>query len=151
MIHQQIDFNKINEKYGALLGDLSFMQFGICDKLLPFSKQDIETALLTQAVYCKSKGDQKATNVMVYGYMHLALFITREKYDIVKEAYLPDGLPRIKADIELKEKFFKIQDEIMSDMKKRNEHICRILGTEISDYSQLSNNNSSLFYENDKK
>lgn len=120
--------NKINEKYGALLGNLSFMWCGICDELLPFSKRDIETALLTQAINYKSKGDQESINIMVHGYIKLAMFIHREKYDIVREAYLPDGLSSIKANAELKEKFFKIQDEIMNDTKKRAEHINKVLG-----------------------
>lgn len=130
MRHQKIDFNEVNKKYGTLLGDLSFMWCGICDQLLPFSKKDIEAALLAQAIYLKSKRDQGGINLMVYGYIQLSLFIPREKYDIVKEAYLPDGFSRIKANKESKEKFFKIQDEIMNDMKKRTEHINRILDIE---------------------
>ncbi|MFA5090477.1 MAG: hypothetical protein WC510_05570 [Candidatus Omnitrophota bacterium] len=137
MTHRQIDFNKINEKYGALLEDLAFMAFGICDELLPYPKEDIESALLAQAIYAKSKGDQQALNIMVYGYMQLAVFIPREKYNIVKEAYSPDGLLKIKADAELKPSFFKIQDEITNDMKKRTEHINKILNI------QSSNNLSS--------
>jgi len=128
----QEKFNKINKAYGALIGDLSFMQFGISEELLPYSKKDIEAAMIYQAMYCKKKGDQEAINIMVYGYMQLALFIPRDKYDIVKEAYLPDGLTRIKKDAHLKEKFFKIQDEIINDMKKRSEHINSLLKIEDS-------------------
>ena len=54
-----IDLNQINHKYGALIEDTDFMFFGISDRLLPYSKQDIENALIVQGMYYKDNGDEK--------------------------------------------------------------------------------------------
>ena len=85
----RIDINDINKKYGALLQDLDFMMcFGACERFLPYTKKEIETALMTQALIASEKNDKKTVETMIMCYQDLARFLPYDEYNINKIAYV---------------------------------------------------------------
>lgn len=128
MFWKKPGINQISAKFCAIIEDLSFMtDFGISDRLLPYPKEVIGNALLSQALLYRNKGDRNKLDMAIMAYLHLSLFIPYEKYKIVKIAYGPQGVGALlKADGRTKDNFLAIQNEILGDMKKRMETVVKL-------------------------
>lgn len=115
-----MDINEIIRKYGGLLEDLGFMIFGAPDSLLPCPKTDVEDALLALAIHDAGEKDQFMLNTTTSCYVMLSRFIPYEKYNVVKVVYGSYGISGLqKENEEIKNKFFLIQNEILTDMEER--------------------------------
>lgn len=131
MFNKSININKINEKYGALIENLDFMMiFGACDKFLPFSKKEIEAALITQALYLKDRDDKRMLDMLIVCYQNLSLFLPYEKYNIVKKVYSFDGGLQNLKDENYRSKFLKILNETIAEIKERTNELYKILQLE---------------------
>ncbi len=119
--------DKVKNHYASLLEDLAFMVHGCPDRLLVYSKNQIEEVLIQDGVIALISKDERKWNNRMVCYMLLAKFIPSEKYNKVKAIYdigKESKMTEVEAK-ELVETLARILQEISVETNERGETFIR--------------------------